>query len=154
MQKIESLIVILKAKKSRFTTRILIAIAVVGIFPFVFDFFRGGDHSIYRAFELLGMAMVLYILAFFSAVSVKIGYSVQLTDDGVLSLVWAKPRRGKILPRLEIAILRWSDMQKWKVSGHLIYLYGSQHRVVINTVLFEDPNEIVKFINKSTGCPE
>lgn len=82
--------------------------------------------------------------------NLKIGQSIELTNDGVWFLAWVKPTKSRIWPKLERVVLKWTDIQKWKIHANHIYLYGLRHRVTINTLLFKDGNEVVKFINKAT----
>jgi hypothetical protein len=140
----------LKAQQFRWPFILLITMILVPVFAHLWVFLREADftaHAFLSLFETFG---VCFILGGYLVMYLKIGQSVELTDDGIWSLVWVKPTKAKMWPSLERKILNWTDMQKWKMSGSLIYLYGSQHRVVINTFLFKDGNEVIKFINKAT----
>jgi hypothetical protein len=143
---------ILKAKQSRFPFAVLAAMAAIGGFSCVWIFFRVADFSIFGFARLTGLLAMIFLLIYFLAIDFKKAQSVELTNDGVWSLVWLKPTRSQILPRFERVLLRWSDIQKLKMRSNLIYLFGAQHRVIINTVLFEDGNEVVRFINKATNA--
>jgi hypothetical protein len=141
---------VLKAQQPRFPFIVLIAMLVVGTFAGVWVFLRTADFSVYAFAQIFGILVMVFIAIYFVAMDFKKVQSIELDDDGVSSLVWVKPIRPKIWPRLEKIFLKWADVQKIEVRANLIYLYGSHYRVAINTLLFKDANEVVKFINRCT----
>jgi hypothetical protein len=140
----------LKARQLRFPFILLAGMAAVGILGCLWFFLRTDNFSIYAFAQLFGVLTIVFIPLFAIAINFKIGQSIELTDDGVWSLVWVKPTRSRIWPKLERDLLKWTDLQKWKMRANLIYLYGPRRRVIINTALFKDGNEVIKFINKAT----
>lgn len=122
--------------------------AVIGTFACLWSFLRTADFSIHDFVQVFGVWVMAIVPLCFLAMDFKKIQFVELTDEGVASLVWAKPITW---PRLERFFLKWTDVQKIEVRANFIYLHGAQHRVVINTFLFKDANEVIKFINKASG---
>ena len=99
------------------------------------------------------LLIIVLVLLCIVTIFFQMANSIELNNDGVLSLVWVKPKIGRVLPRLERVILKWEDIKKWKMMNNgVIYLYSSKRRVVINTLLFKDKSEVIKFINKATNA--
>ena len=140
----------LKAQQLRWPFILLAVMSAVVTFACIWIFLHTADFSIHGFAMAFGGLAIFFIFVYYLSINFKIGQSVELTDEGVWSLVWIKPTRSRMWPRLERVLLKWTDIQKWKMRTNHIYLYGLRHRVVINTILFKDGNEVIKFINKAT----
>lgn len=144
------LIMTLKAKKYRWPFIVLALMVVTPISIHLWVFVRVADFSINAFLPLFETWGVILILGYCLGVHLIKLQSVELTDEGVWSLVWMRPVAGKIFPRLSNNLLKWEDMQRWAVTTHLIYLYGPRYKVVINTLLFKNDKEVIEFINAAT----
>lgn len=142
----------LTPQKTRTPFIILTMMFVVGFFASVKIFIHQADFSFLGFIHTFWLLLVLCIPGFMVVVGFRKSQSIELTDEGIWSLIWIKPTKAKMWPRLERTLLKWTDMQRWKTRGHVIYVYGAQHRVAINTLLFKDGNEVVAFINKATNA--
>jgi hypothetical protein len=140
----------LKAQRSRLPFVALTVMLSVGVFSCMWVFLRTEDFSVHGFVQLFGILATLFMVICFLVFDFKKGQSVELTNDGVWSLVWIKPTKARLWPRLERVFLKWENMEKWKMRANAIYLYWPRNRVVVNILLFEDGDEIVKFINKAT----
>jgi len=150
MQVTQELVRVLKAQQPRWPFVLLSIMTAVTILAGIWVFLRTADFSMYSAAVFFGGLLIFIVLMYYLTVNFKIGQSIELTDDGVWSLAWVKPTKLGVWPRLEKRLFRWTDLQRWKMRGHVIYLYGAERSVAINTILFEDGNEVVRFINRIT----
>jgi hypothetical protein len=75
--------------------------------------------------------------------------SVELTEEGVECLNLHFRGAIGVSPRWIAATLPWRDVQKIGIAGHLIHIKGKVDKIVVNTLIFEKPAEVIEFINKS-----
>lgn len=143
-------IYIMKAQQTRFPFILLIVMAVVGTYAIISVFVRTPESSLSDISIILVFLGAFVSLIYLLVMHFKQAQSIELTDDGVWSLVWSKPTRARLWPKLERTFLKWTDIHMMSTQGDLIFLYGP-HRVLINTLYFKDANEVINFINSSRG---
>ena len=72
--------------------------------------------------------------------------SLELTDAGINTLLW----RIFPLPHLVLTHTPWTEVSRVGISGSTIHFLTTNRRLVVNTLLFEDHESVVKFINEHT----
>lgn len=143
----------MKPKEQRVTALIVIAVLVVcativGLSMYV----RKAGIALSTLPEVLGILGISAAVVVWLIAENRRAQSVDLTDEGVWSL--ALRMDHGFWPRLKRELLKWEDVQSIGRRANLISLKGPKHRVAINTLLFEKPEEVAALINKSVKNTE
>lgn len=73
--------------------------------------------------------------------------SLELTDTGIATLLWSFIP----YPHLISTYTPWTEVSRLGISGTTIHLLTKNRRLVVNTLLFESHESVVKFINDHTA---
>ena len=142
----------MKARQTKLPFIILTAMSIIGVLSVLLIFFRTADFSIFGIAQSLAILITIFFILYLLAMNFRKAQSIELTNEGVWSLVWRRSTQDKNWPHQERVLLKWADMKDWAVRAHLIYLNGSRNKLVINTLLFENPDEVIGLINRSTDA--
>ena len=75
--------------------------------------------------------------------------TIQLGDDGIVFMRLRFRNAAGFKLHAARETLKWSDVRKVDQRAHLIYLHGNSKKVVVNTLLFDDAQAVVKLIGDS-----
>jgi hypothetical protein len=71
--------------------------------------------------------------------------SVELTEEGIS---FRRLRVG-VMPKLIKQALRWNEVERIEVASNVVRVTSQAHEVIVNTLLFDKPDEVVEFIQRS-----
>lgn len=80
----------LKARQNPWYFIVLHSLSMIAIFAGIWVFVRTEDFSFYNAVTFLGGLSIFILLVYYLTIIFRIGQSVELTDEGVWSLVWER----------------------------------------------------------------
>jgi hypothetical protein len=124
-----------------------IAVAIVGAVLLLSK--RGISYS--SVLDALTFLMVAVLVAAWLLFEGKKVSTIQLDDHGIgfMRLRFRNAAGFKLHAARET--LKWSEVSKVDQRAHLIYIYGNSKKVVINTLLFDDAQAVVKLIGDSVS---
>ena len=92
-----------------------------------------------KSFSILTVTVILAKWVHMESVRVR---SVHMTEEGVFFLKW----RLFPIPTLIDEHLKWGEIQDVGLQAGNIYLKGRGTRVSVNTIFFDDPSGVLKFM--------
>lgn len=139
--------VVMKARKTGVPFILLAAMGLCASLAGVWVVFHGTSVSMIRLIYLVALLSVIFVLVVGIVRDFQKSQSVEISDEGIRSLVPVKNSILDVFPRLESVLLVWQDVVKAEVCANLIYVYGPGFRVVANTLLFDDPRNVINFVD-------
>lgn len=140
----------IKPRQLRFTPLTIFSVIGSGG-TFIFPFWYFQQHG-WNTDDLPAMLLML-LISWGSFLSLFIYdkrlRSIELTEEGILYLDIRLPSSNGQWSIWERKMLNWKDIKQVEIRINFIVLSGYKKCISINTSIFKDPNEVLKFINKS-----
>jgi hypothetical protein len=125
----------------------LFVVLMVATFAVSLALKSANELTLITLLEMLLMALLVGMIAAWFFAEDKRARSVEISNDGVSALTWN--RLFQVIPfRLTPILIRWSEVKRIGQSGFVVTLDDGQKQISINTYLFEQPAEVVSFINE------